>query len=53
MDRLKEWVEDKVKIYKNVSFRNADSSPGMAYELGRYDCLIEMLDLLEKYGTND
>jgi len=52
MDYLKEWLEDKIKRYENISFENADSSPGMAYELGRYDSLIEIMDLLDKYGSN-
>jgi len=53
MNYLKEWVEDRIKKYDNVSFEKSDSVADMAYELGRYDALIEIKGLLDKYGNND
>ena len=52
MDYLKEWLEDKIKKYENVSFIRSDSSPAIAYQLGRYDALIEIKDLLDRHGNN-
>ena len=44
MDALKDWLENRIKIYKEQPnlFADADSIPSVAYELGRYDSLIEI-----------
>ena len=63
MNYLKEWLEDRIEKYEEA-FKDADINtdmlyeyagldPETLYELGRYDALIEIMDLLEKYGIND
>jgi hypothetical protein len=50
MDYLKDWLRNKIEKYESVPdlFEDADSTPSVAYELGRYDSLIEIRDLLWK-----
>jgi len=46
---LRKLVADKIERYKRLStFKDADTNPATAYELGRMDGLCEILTLIDK-----